>query len=163
MGAGLLDAAAALRWALVSDVQAAPAAISRKLRVGAAPFSTQILLTNPSLEPIAVTGVLTSAQPALDNWVRLSNVPSGSFSGVLRYGQPGYLTVVISPTHLISGSYSAAVLMTATRPDGSQLQRTVPIAIQVGSFPHKAYLPHRGTGRCARRDGRRGARHCGGD
>lgn len=141
VGAGLLDAAAALRQALTSDLQVTPAAIDRKLRVGAAPFATTILLTNPSLEPISVTGVLSSASSAVHGWVRFSNVSSGSFSGVLRYGQPGFLNVVISPTHLITGGYSAAVFMTATRADGSKLQRTLPINIQVGEFPYRAYLP----------------------
>jgi subtilisin family serine protease len=141
VGAGLLDVAAALRQVLTSDLQLTPAAINRKVRMGAAPFATTILLTNPSLEPISVTGVLSSASSAANGWVRLSNVLSGSFSGELRYGQPGFLNVVISPTHLISGSYSATVFMTATRADGTKLQRALPINIQVGEFPYRAYLP----------------------
>jgi hypothetical protein len=59
----------------------------------------------------------------------------------VRYGQPLALTVVISPTHLGPGVYTAAIRLTATRSNGTSFTRSLPLFVSVGSS-RPLFLPY---------------------
>jgi hypothetical protein len=135
-GAGLLDMAAAVRRTLAGAVTLSPSAVSATVLPGAAPFTTTVLVESASLLPVSVAGTVPTA-----DWFRVVNVSEGNFAGTVRYGQPLYFTVAISPTHLITGAYASAISLNLTDGDGRSATTAVPISVAVGDFAPAAYLP----------------------
>lgn len=135
-GAGLLDMAAAVRRTLAGAVMLSPPTVSAAVLPGAAPFTTTVLVESASLLPVSVTGTVPTA-----DWLRVVNVSGGNFAGTVRYGQPLYFTVAISPTHMITGAYASAISLNLTDSDGNRTVTEIPIAVAVGDFTPIAYLP----------------------
>jgi len=135
-GAGLLDMAAAVRRTLANAVTLSPSALGATVLPGAAPFTTTVLVENPSLLPVSITGTVPTA-----DWLRVVNVGGSSFAGAVRYGQPLYFTIAISPTHLITGAYNSTLDLRLTDSNGVHSTMSLPSSVGVGDFTPVAYLP----------------------
>ena len=136
-GAGLLNAERAVRRVTTSNLVVTLTGASQAVAYGSSPYTATIVLSNPSLEPLAVSGTVTGS-----NWLAVGGLSGPAFSGVVRYGQPLAVPVVISPTNLLTGTYTGAVPLTATRSDGSTIRSTPVIFLSVGTaLPAPLYLP----------------------
>jgi subtilisin family serine protease len=134
-GAGLLDADAAVRRFLKSDVVLVPASVGAAVSPGAAPFTQTLILESPSLVAASVTGAVAST-----NWFKVVNLAGNSFSAPVRFGQPLYLTFAISPTYLSTGAYNSTALLSVTGVPGESAL-SVPISLGVGNFTTSTFLP----------------------
>lgn len=136
VGAGLLDAEAAMRRVIRSSLDAQPVLAGASVAPGAAPFTTTIAISSPSLDPMNVSGTIVPAE-----WFEVVNVSGSTFSTSLVNGEPLYLTVAISPTNLVTGTYTSTVALTGTRTDLSKVEVKVPIFVTVSDVTPSLYLP----------------------
>ena len=136
MGAGLLDAEAALRRVMRSNFVVRPRLVGTVGKPGTAPFTTTVAIASPSLDPMSVVGTVTPA-----NWFEIVNVSGSSFTSTLADGAPLYLTIAISPTHLVTGTYTSAVTLVGTRSDLSTVEVGVPVFVTVSDLAPALYLP----------------------
>ena len=136
-GAGLLDAEGAVRRLARSSLQVALTGANRTVDYGSAPYTATLVLTNPSLEPLSVTGLITNS-----TWLSVPGVSGPTFAGTVAYGQPLAMPVVVSPTHLLTGTYVGSIQLTATRSDGSTIKSTPTVLLGVDAqLPPPLYLP----------------------
>lgn len=136
-GAGLLNAEGIVRRLLPSALVAAPIGFGRTVAAGTAPYTTTIVLSNPSLDPLAVTAVTVGG----GSWLTITNSTSPTVTGSIRYGQPLALSAVISPTYLAAGTYSAKVQLSGVRTDGTSVADSLTIFVAVGAAHPSLYLP----------------------
>ena len=95
------------------------------------------MLSNPSLDPIAVTAVTVGG----GSWLTITNSTSPTVTGSIRYGQPLALSAVISPTYLAGGTYSAKVHLAGVRSDGTKVADSLTIFVAVGAARPSLYFP----------------------
>ena len=135
VGRGLLDVERALRYAVRSRLGVSPAALSYRLFSGAAPFTQELALTNPSLEPMRWS--ITRTQQI--EWLS----PNQPISGTVRYGQPVRAGLTISPTHLMSGTVAGSFWVEGERLDGSRVLIPVDarLSIYAPAAGNDVYLP----------------------
>ncbi|GIK74242.1 MAG: hypothetical protein BroJett021_32300 [Chloroflexota bacterium] len=136
-GAGLLDIEAAVRRLLPASATATPAAIETTLSYGAAPFTRTVIVENPSTTPVTVTATTTPT-----TWMRVINIAGASVVTALKHGSPLYLTIAISPTHLITGVYSSEVALDLQFADGSRRSMAAPVTVSIDDWmTDQLYLP----------------------
>lgn len=135
-GAGMLDAEMAVRKVLDGAVVLSPAVLGAAIPPGAEPFTQTVVIENPSLAAVTMVGSIPASQ-----WFRVVNVPGNSFSSEISYGRPVYLTIEISPTHLITGVYSSVIPLNLTYADGSRGFTSLPLAVSIGVQSTQLYLP----------------------
>jgi hypothetical protein len=123
---------------LQSELQVTPLTLSFHMPTASAPFSTTLLLTNPSLEALTWKTTLQAT-----NWLTFSSAVTEASSGSLRYGQPARVSLLISPTHLAPGVYDSYPQIMGTRADGSSIFQSVSIELSVymENNAHAVYLP----------------------
>ncbi|MFN2204012.1 MAG: S8 family serine peptidase [Caldilineaceae bacterium] len=135
VGDGLIDAQRGVRYALRSRLDVSPRYLDFALPVGTPSFETTLLMQNPSLEPVSwlITG--TSSIKWLD--------PLEPISGVVRYGEPIRAPLVISATHLMTGTRQNTFSVEAQRRDGSRLVIPVTVGLELFARPSgfPIYLP----------------------
>lgn len=136
MGAGLLDAEAAVRRVMRSDVTVQPTLAGTTVAPNAAPFTTTLTIASPSLDPMRVAGTILPA-----NWFEVTNM-SSAFTSTLINGTPLYLTIAISPTHLVTGTYTSTITLDGTRSDLSKTEGTIPVYVTVSDLIPALYLPN---------------------
>ncbi|HAJ35335.1 MAG TPA: hypothetical protein DCL15_06540 [Chloroflexi bacterium] len=136
VGAGLLDMAAAVRRVSNTAPAITPTAIGATVLSGAAPFTATALVESVSLQSTNVTGTIP-----MTDWLRVLNIGGSSFASSVRYGQPLYFTVEISPTHLLTGAYNTAIPLNFTDSQGRRTAKQLPISLGVGEFTPSQYLP----------------------
>jgi len=146
VGSGRLDIHAALRAGLPADLQVLyEEDISRQIALGAAPYTVTVRVDNPSLEAITWQATLEGAS----TWLTMRNPAPASaissaatvISGTSKYGDPGHVSLTISPTHLITDSYVAALTIVGAKADGSIISQTVGIGVLVETQLIRYYLP----------------------
>jgi hypothetical protein len=136
-GAGLLNAEAAVRRLQRSNLQVTFKGANQSVAYGSAPYTATLWLSNPSLEPLAVSGVIMGG-----DWLAVAGLSGPNFSGTVAYGQPLALPVVISPTTLLTGTYTGQIALAATRSDGSTIKSTPTVFMSVGmTLPSPIYFP----------------------
>jgi len=135
-GAGLVDAEAAVRRLVRSDILPSAAIVGRTVNLGAAPFTTTVVIANPSSDPLTVNGTLAGA----GDWFTVTGAVGAAFTVDIQYGAPAYASVAISPTNLVTGTYSGAIGLTATRTDGTPLAKSVGVFAALGDFVHQLWL-----------------------
>jgi subtilisin family serine protease len=136
VGAGLLDMAAAVRRLLNHAPVITPATIGATVLTGAAPFTATAFVESASLQSVSVTGTIP-----ITDWLQVLNIGGNGFASTVRYGQPLYFTVAISPTHLITGAYNSAIPLNFTDSQGRSRTTALWISLGVGEFTSSHYLP----------------------
>lgn len=136
-GAGLLNTEALVRRLLPSSLIATPDGSGKSVAPGSAPYTTTIVLSNSSLDPLALTAVAVGA----GDWLTITNSTAPTVTGSIAYGQPLALSVVVSPTHLAVGTYAAQIQLTGTRTDGTIVAKTLTMFVAVGVNQPSLYLP----------------------
>ncbi len=136
VGAGKLNVANALRELLPSTVNFQPTSALTEVQAAALPMTLTVQLQNPSLEaidwkaalnvPLAAAITPTATQGA---WITMTSGIENVQVGTIAYGSPDYVTLLISPTEAISGTFSASIDVTGTRGDGTTVPNTLPINI----------------------------------
>ncbi len=129
VGAGLLDIEAAVRRLLPASVTATPAAIEATLPYGAAPFTRTIIVENPSSTPVQVTATITPT-----DWMQVVNIAGSGVIAQVSHTTPLYFTVAISPTHLMTGTYSSEISLDLRFADGSRQMMAVPLFVGVDGW-----------------------------
>lgn len=136
VGDGRLDVYAALRMLLPDDLQPLPPNITEKVAVGSAPYTVTVRLENPSLRAVNWSATLVNG----GNWLHVSDPVTTSLAGNARYGEPGQVSLVISPTHLTPGLYAASLQVSANLAS-RQVKRTVGLQLTVDAAGHAYYFP----------------------
>lgn len=94
-GSGRVDAHAAVRSVIAPSLSTSTAQVSLRSTTSSEPFTTTVALTNDSLTELPWNANLTSNKI----WIDLS----GADAGVVRHGEPAYVSMVISPTLMTDG------------------------------------------------------------
>ncbi len=136
VGSGKISPTAALRKLLTSGLALSPAASHRVAALGSAPYTLTVRLENPSLDNLDWRATLP-----VNSWSRLNGSVAGALNGSVRFGEPDFLTVMISPTNLITGAYATTLVVTGTRTDGSKTVEQVGIFHTAGTEDVRVYLP----------------------
>lgn len=136
-GAGLLNLEAAVRRLTRSNLRVTLTGTGQAIAYGSAPYTATLMLSNPSLEPLAVTGLITGS-----SWLSVTGLSGQTFAGTIRYGQPLAVPVVISPTQLMTGTHSGEIQLMAVRSDNSVIRSTPQVFVNVGMAPPvRVYMP----------------------
>ncbi|MBP7960523.1 MAG: S8 family serine peptidase [Caldilineaceae bacterium] len=133
VGSGRVDAQAALRRAMISNLVLVPSAAALILPPGETmPRTATVMVTNPSTDPIAWQ--VTGTSPT---WLTVT----GATSGTSRFDRPGQISLAISPTGLITGTHTAQVTFSATRSNGDRLTFSLDVSVMINGAPDQVYLP----------------------
>ena len=145
VGAGKLNVANALREILPSTVDIVASAFVTEVRAVDLPMTITVALQNPSLEAIDFSAALnvplaagvspTATQGA---WITMTSGLNDVQVGTLTYGEPDYVTLLISPTKAISGTYVADLSVSGTRGDGTTVDEALPLRILITIDPTAA-------------------------
>jgi hypothetical protein len=132
VGRGLLDAEAAARRALRSNLTVTASNTAQLLTPGTAPYTVTIAIENPSSEALDWQATLPN-----EEWLTTQN----ALSGTISYGAPVHLSLMISPTNLSPGQYGGAVTILGTRRDASQIAHVININFVIANEFHHLFLP----------------------
>lgn len=135
LGAGRLDVQAALRQALLSNIQLSRTQIPGLALLSAPAYTETVTIENPSGELIFWQASVTSG----NQWLSLPPGATGTGNSI-RFGEPVQLSVTISPTHLTAGDYAGSVQVLGTRSGGSQVSQTIPVVLAVRESLQSLYL-----------------------
>jgi subtilisin family serine protease len=135
VGAGRLDVQAAVRRALLSNIQLSRTQIPGLALLSAPAYTETVTLENPSGELIFWQASVTSG----NQWLSLPPGAAGTGNSI-RYGEPAQLSVTISPTHLTTGDYAGSVQVLGTRSNNSQVSQTIPVVLAVRESLQSLYL-----------------------
>ncbi len=130
----LVDANRGVRYALPSQLAVEPQMLDLDLLTGAPSFTVSLDITNVSLEPM--TWEITGTQSV--NWITRTDV----VSGLVSYYDPVQAHLVVSATHLTSGSYRSIFFVDGKTADGAVQELPVVANLHVRKYtPPAAYLP----------------------
>lgn len=137
VGAGRLDAQAAVRQALLSNIQLSHTRVVRLAAVAAPVYTERVTLENPSGELIFWQASVTSG----NQWLAVQPAADVAQAGKsIRYGEPAQLSLTISPTLLPANNYAGSVQVLGSRSNGSQVSQTIAVDLAVRATLHSAYL-----------------------
>ncbi len=127
VGSGRLDMHAALRQILPPEIKLSTTSFVEELEPGRAPYDVTLRLDNPSTTALDWQADLIRGE----RFVQLNNTISNTISGTIQYGDPIYLSLTISPTHLITGGHEAALRVDGLRSDGTKQTQYVDLSVLV--------------------------------
>ena len=128
-GSGRLDAHRAVRRVLRSQLTLQQSTFAFQSTQADPSITTMIRIDNPSLEAMVVTATLASNLP----WLSMSGPGVTTISDEASYGDPAFLPMVVSPSAVAAGIYSAQVLIVGARLDMSQVTTTVMVDLFIRS------------------------------
>ena len=109
VGSGRLDIHTALRTILPARLELSTKSFFKRTTSATTPYTVSLRLDSPSLQPTQWRATLLNSQ----EWVRINNTTpptnTTALSGSVTYGQPSFISLTITPTHLITGSYVATL------------------------------------------------------
>lgn len=135
VGAGRLDAQAAVRQAVLSDIQLSHTRIDSLSAPASQPYSRTLTLENPSGELLFWQASVSSGS----QWLSLGQSSAARTSSI-RHGESARLSLVISPTHLTAGDYNGGLQIVGTRSNGSKINLSVPVGLYVRSPLYTSWL-----------------------
>ncbi|MEZ4862351.1 MAG: S8 family serine peptidase [Caldilineaceae bacterium] len=138
VGSGRLDLQKAVRLLLSGAVQPSTKSLVYTVAPGAAPFTATVRLDNPSLQVQSWRASLLTGS----EWVQLQDAVEQQVSGTVTYGKPAYLTLIVTPTQLITGIYVSTLRVDALEPDNTVVSTYVDLNLSVvTSQPYHWYMP----------------------
>ena len=135
VGAGRLDVQAAVRGALLSNIQLSRSQIGGLALLAAPAYTETVTLENSSGELINWQATVESGS----HWLAVQPGATQPGNGI-RYGKPAHLSLTISPTHLLADDYAGSVQVLGSRSSGSQVSQTIPVELAVRASLHSLYL-----------------------
>ncbi|MEZ4734871.1 MAG: S8 family serine peptidase [Caldilineaceae bacterium] len=129
VGSGRLDLHTALRTALNGKLQLATTTFVNRVAFGAAPYQVVLRLDNPSLQPLTWRATLLNSQ----EWVQINGATGTVLTDTVVYGAPAYLSLTVTPTQLITGSYAATVRVDQVNANDSAVSTFVDINLLIGT------------------------------
>ncbi|MCB0190269.1 MAG: S8 family serine peptidase, partial [Caldilineaceae bacterium] len=146
VGSGRLDLQAALRQILPTALVLSQKSYLREVAVASAPYTVTLRLDNPSATVLDWNASLIAGA----DFVTFHGAISDTITSTVRYGAPVYLSLTISPTHLLTGSHAAALQITALQPDGARVRQFVDLSVvvwspQALSYRYFPFMFHVGT------------------
>ncbi len=142
VGSGRLDIHTALRTLLPGRLEFSTKSFFKRTTPATAPYTAALRLDNPSLQSMQWRATLLNSQ----EWVRINNTTPATnttvLSGNVVYGQPSYVSLTITPTHLITGSYVATLRIDQLNAGAVQASNFVDINLAIGPQPaHFFFFP----------------------
>jgi subtilisin family serine protease len=138
VGAGRVDAEAAMRRGLQSDLRLSTSSIHLLAETESGPITQMVILSNPSSAGLSWQASVSN----IGNWLSLSQTTGGQLTnGVIQYGSPAQITLTIAPQGLTPGRYSETVTVEATRSTGAKVIERINVELQVVDRLHRHYLP----------------------
>lgn len=132
VGSGRLDTHTALRMVLGGKLTVSNKSFFNQVPQAAAPYTVTLRLDNVSLQPLNWRATLLNSQ----EWVRVNQTTPVTnttvLSGAVSYGEPSYVSLTITPTQLVTGSYAATLRVDQLNTDNSLLSTFVDINLLVG-------------------------------
>lgn len=132
VGSGRLDIHTALRTILSSKLVVSTKSFFHRAPLAAAPYTVTLRLDNASLQPLNWRATLLNSQ----EWVRINQTTPATnttvLSGAVSYGEPSYVSLTVTPTQLVIGSYAATLRVDQVNADNSLLSTFVDINLLVG-------------------------------
>jgi hypothetical protein len=95
-----------------------------------------VRLENPSLDPVN-----WAAEAPPTDWLTLTTESGVPLAGSAAYGEPAFLSLLISPSAVVSGTLSETIAFTSTRTDGTVFTDTLPVTIVLDGTIYKSYWP----------------------
>lgn len=142
VGSGRLDIHTALRTVLGGKLTVSNKSFLDRVPLAAAPYTVTLRLDNVSLQPLQWRATLLNSQ----EWVRINQTTpitnTTVLSGAVSYGDPSYVSLTITPTQLVTGSYAATLRVDQLNTDNSLLSTFVDINLLVGiQQPYALFFP----------------------
>lgn len=135
-GAGVLNAAAAVRKALEPTLSVDPSSMTFARDPGVAPFQVSLHLENPSLTTMGWRLTLPEGQ----KWLSFTGLNAPSVAGNVSYGQPVDASLTISATNLVPGLYIAPIKAEGIRDSDTQVQY-VDAKLTVRALDQDLFMP----------------------
>ena len=88
--------------------------------------------------PQAVAASPTAMQGA---WITMTSGLDNVHAGAVAYGNPAYVTLLVSPTQALTGTFSATLDVTGERSDGSSVQKTLTVLMHISELPDSPSTP----------------------
>lgn len=142
VGSGRLDVHTALRMVLGGKLTVSTKSFFNRTPFAAAPYTVTLRLDNNSLQSLNWRATLLNGQ----EWVRINRTTpitnTTVLSGEVTYGEPRYVSLTITPTQLITGTYAATLRVDQLNVDNSVLSTFVDINLLVGiQQPYALFFP----------------------
>lgn len=137
VGTGRVDAYAALRRVLPGQLLVSKTFIESELSLGASPYVVNLRIENPSLEPVQWKAEL----PASTQWITFTNTSLNPNSGVVHYGEPAFLSLLISPALLPTGIHYGELNVTGVKPNAQPLSAKVTVNLAIDASFRHIHLP----------------------
>jgi subtilisin family serine protease len=138
VGAGRVDAEAAMRRGLQSDLELSTSSIHLLAEPESGPITKMVTLSNPSSASLSWQASVSSG----GNWLSLSRTTGDQLpSGVIQYGVPAQITLKIYPQGLLPGRYVETITVEATRSTGTKIVERITVELQVAERLYRHYLP----------------------
>lgn len=142
VGSGRLDIHTALRTILPGRLELSTQSFFKRTTPATAPYNAVLRLDNPSLQPLRWRATLLNSQ----EWVRINHTTpvtnTTTLSGSVIYGKPSTVSLTITPTHLINGSYVATLRIDQINNGNVQASNFVDINLAIGPQPaHFLFFP----------------------
>ena len=137
VGAGRVDAYAAVRRVLRPRFVYSEPSFNLELAGGTAPFMLNLRVESDSLETMSWRANV----PTTTTWLKLSDAVSGTRVGSIRFGEPIFFTLAVSPTALSSGTYIAEMTLSGTSPSSGRFTETVAVNLAINTAFKKVFLP----------------------
>lgn len=148
VGAGKLNVANALREILPSTIVIAPSAIVTSVVSAMLPLTLTVEMQNPSLDAVNYTAALDVPQAVAASptamqgaWITMTSGLDNVHAGAVAYGNPAYVTLLVSPTQALTGTFSATLDVTGERSDGSSVQKTLTVLMHISELPDSPSTP----------------------
>lgn len=136
VGSGRLDLQAAVREILDPSLQFSQETFARDVFSGTLPYTVTIRLDNPSNTTLDWRAELITGEQFVDFHGAISN----TMTSTVTYGEPAYLSLTISPTHLISGSHAATLKFVELLTDNTQRTHFIDLSVLVWPEEDLRYL-----------------------
>lgn len=152
VGAGKLNAFAAVRALLRPGVSFSPAGIFNEVLPSDDPLTMTVRVENHSETPLAwkaQLALVNTLQPAqidpvaidASAWLALTSGSGNLQNGSAAYGAPGFLTLRVNPAALASGFNSSRLTLESTPPGRSKVTLQSSVMVLLGELMTRIGLP----------------------
>jgi hypothetical protein len=133
VGAGRVDAEAAIRRGIQSELRLSATSLQLLAEHGDGRGNQMVTLSNPSSSALSWQAWKSNG----GDWLSLPGTTSGS----VHHGGPAQIIPGIEPQGLLSGRYTGTITVEGTRSTGAKITQTIHVELQVVETLSRHYLP----------------------